>query len=223
MEQKRKGIIIAIDGPAGAGKSSVASEVSQKLGYSHLDTGSMYRGATYFLIKRNTPMEKENENQVLDELKKMKIDMVDNRILINEEDITPFIRTKEVEKFVSWVSSLPGVRKILVQKQREIAREGGFVLDGRDIGTQVCPDAELKIFLSASPEIRVKRRYLQLKGKVELDFIRKDLKRRDEYDKNRKAGPLQPAEDAIFLDSSHLTRKQVVEKIVRWAREVIEN
>ncbi len=221
MGKKRKRIIIAIDGPAGAGKSSVASEVARELGYSHLDTGSMYRGATYFLLKNNIPM--GNENDVLTELKKMKMDMADNKILINNEDITSFLRTKEVERHVSWVSSLPGVRKILVQKQREIAREGGFVLDGRDIGTQVCPDAELKIFLSASPEIRVKRRYLQLKGNVELDFIRKDLKRRDEYDKNRKAGPLKPAEDAIFLDTSHLTRKQVVEKIVRWAWEVIEN
>ncbi len=216
---KEKKIIIAIDGPAGAGKSTVADKVAKKLGYSHLDTGSMYRGATFFLIKNKVPMEKEED--VLTELRKMKMEMRENKIFINGENFTPFLRTEEVEKHVSWVSSLFGVRKILVQKQKDIAREGGFVLDGRDIGTQVCPNAELKIFLSASPEIRVKRRFFQLKEEVDLDFIRKDLKRRDEYDKNRKAGPLKPADDAIFLDSSHLTQKEVVEKIVRKAREVI--
>ncbi len=221
MEDKKKGIIIAIDGPAGAGKSSVASEVAKKLNYSHLDTGSMYRGATYFLLKNNIPL--ENEDKILGELQKVNMDMQENRIFVNGEDLTPYLRTKEVEKHVSWVSSLPGVRKILVEKQRLIAQEGGFVLDGRDIGTQVCPNAELKVFLSASPEIRMKRRYLQVNGELPLEFIRKDLKRRDEYDKNRKAGPLKPAKDAIFLDSSNLTRKEVVEKIVCWAREVIRD
>ncbi len=216
-----KEIIIAIDGPAGAGKSSVASEVAQSLNYSHLDTGSMYRGATCYLLQEEIPLEKEQD--ILRALEEMKMELRDNRILIDGRDITPFIRSPEVEKHVSYVSSLAGVRRILIDKQQQIAGEGGVVLDGRDIGTRVCPQAELKVFLSAAPFIRAKRRFFQTGGSGDLAFIFEDLNRRDEYDRSREVGPLIPARDARFLDTSHLPRREVVAIIVRWAREVMGN
>lgn len=219
MEGKK--IIVAIDGPAGAGKSSVAAEVAHSLNYSHLDTGSMYRGATCFLLQEKIPLEKEQH--ILRALEEMTMELKDSRIFVDGQDITSLLRSPEVEKHVSWVSSLAGVRRILIEKQQKIAAEGGVVLEGRDIGTKVCPHAELKVFLSAAPFIRAKRRFFQTGGSGDLTFIYQDMQRRDEYDRNREVGPLSPARDARFLDTSHLTRKEVVAKIVSWAREVIGN
>ncbi len=216
-----KEIIVAIDGPAGAGKSSVAEEVAHSLNYSHLDTGSMYRGATCYLLQEKVPLEKEQD--ILRALEGLIMELQDNRIFVDGRDITSFLRSPEVEKHVSWVSSLAGVRRILIEKQQKIAEEGGVVLEGRDIGTKVCPHADLKVFLSAAPFIRAKRRFFQIEGSGDLTFIYKDLQRRDEYDRNREVGPLRPARDARFLDTSHLPRKEVVARIVSWAREVIRN
>jgi len=221
MRGKRKDIIIAIDGPAGAGKSSVASKVAKKLNYAHLDTGSMYRGATFYLLKNEIPL--DSKDFIISRLKKMDMQVEGKRIFVDNEDITGFLRSPEVENNISLVSSMKEVREILIEKQREIASVGKIVMDGRDIGTQVFPDAELKIFLSASPEIRAKRRYDQMKGEIDLEKTKGFIHKRDHSDKNREVGPLRPAPDCVYLDSSHLTEDEVVEKIVMLAREVIRN
>lgn len=216
--------IIAVDGPAASGKSTLALKLAEKLGYLYFDTGVMYRAATLAILRKNIPV--ENIKQVADFIKKIKIDVQkpsknDERmydVLLNGEDVTWEIRTPQVENFVSPVSANAGVRKALTSQQRRIGTRGDTVMAGRDIGTVVFPEADLKIFLVASAVERAKRRYKELvkRGqKPNYDEILAGIQQRDQIDSNREVAPLKPAEDAIVIDTDHLSIEQVLEKVLK--------
>jgi len=208
-------IAIAIDGPAGAGKSTIAKIVGKRLNIMYLDTGAMYRAVTLSIIKSCISTEDIDEIEKL--LDNIKIDFIGERIYLNGEDVTEKIREQEVSKLVSPVAAIPQVREKLVQIQREIALNNSVVMDGRDIGTNVLKDADVKIFLTASVEERAKRRYKELinKGyKVELDSIKREISIRDEYDSNRKINPLRKAKDAFEIDTTYKSVEEVAEEII---------
>ncbi len=213
-------INIAIDGPAGAGKSTVARLVAERLGYTYVDTGAMYRAVTLKAL-----MDKINmDNVELLTNTSRNTDLVlqrgpggATRVFINGQDVSEQIRSPEVSKYVSLVSRIPGVRKHMVQLQRKMAASGGVVMEGRDIGTYVLPEAQVKFFLTASVEERARRRYKELKQKgfeVEYEDIIKEIKKRDEIDRKREFAPLKPAPDAEIVDCSNMDAAQVVELIL---------
>lgn len=207
---------IAIDGPAGAGKSSVAKIIARRLGYTYLDTGAMYRAITWLFL------EKKAEKEALPQLAResaMTVAPADGGIAISlsGRDVTPYLRTPEVSAHVSEVAAVPEVRKVLVDLQRAFAAEGGTVMDGRDIGTVVLPDADVKVFLTASPRTRAIRRYKEIHEKepeLSLDDIEENIRRRDEIDSTRKTSPLRPADDAVCLDNSDMTLEETAEAII---------
>jgi len=225
MSQKDRLIKIAIDGPAGAGKSTVARLVSQKLGYTYLDTGAMYRALTLAVLRANIPI--DNEETVAALVINCNIEIKKdldggNQIFLDGKNVTKEIREQAVSNAVSDVSNILAVRKMLIEKQRQIAYNGGVVLDGRDIGTVVLPDAELKIYLIASLAVRAQRRYQELKDnnkKISLSELTKAIDTRDKKDANNAYGPMRAARDAITVDSDHLVIADVVEKIVELAKE----
>lgn len=211
---------VAIDGPAGAGKSVVAKAVAKELGFLYVDTGAMYRAiGLYVLRKGKTPSKVEDVEPLLPEISE-EWHFVDGeqRIFLNGEDVSGLIRTEEVSMAASDVSALPAVREFLLEQQRAMAEKQDVIMDGRDIGTVVLPDAELKIFMTATPEIRARRRFLQLREKgVEADYdeILRDVLLRDYNDSHRAAAPLRQAEDAIFIDNSELTLAEDIENMKR--------
>ncbi len=220
----RQKLQIAIDGPAGAGKSTVARRVAERLGYRYLDTGAMYRAAALLVMESGVAL--DDEKSIARLVKKASIDILPGdtetgsavRIFLNGKDVTTEIRRPDVTNASSSVSAVVAVRLSLLQKQRDLAASGGVVLDGRDIGTVVLPDADLKIFLTASPEVRAKRRYDELiaAGKqVDLPTILQDVIDRDERDSNRSIAPLTQAKDAVLILSDHMTIEQVVDYIVK--------
>lgn len=209
---------IAIDGPASAGKSTVAKILAKKLGYVYCDTGAMYRALTYMALMNKVSL--ADEKQLVSLLDEMTISFrqeVDGqRVLVNHQDVTDEIREANVSQNVSEVSAHSGVREALVRQQQEIAAQSDIVMDGRDIGTIVLPNAPVKIFLIASVAERAQRRYEENKAKgmtVELEQIKKEIEERDYKDTTRKVSPLVKAEDAIELDTTGLSIEQVVEKI----------
>ncbi|NPA52229.1 MAG: (d)CMP kinase [Aquificae bacterium] len=216
-------MIVAIDGPAGSGKSTVAKLVAQKLGFSYIDTGAMYRAVAYKLIKDKISV--EDVSTVLDGLNLQFIE-VDNqiRIILDGEDITDKIRTEQVGKVASQIATIPEVRKALVKLQRNMAlQKENAVLEGRDIGTVVFPNADLKIFLTAQPEERARRRYIQLKEKglaVSYEEILKMILNRDKNDTQRKEAPLKPSKDAIILDTTGKSIDEVVDFILEKAKKL---
>lgn len=209
---------IAIDGPAGAGKSTIAKILANKMKILYLDTGAMYRGVAYYIIKKGiNPEDREKVEIVLDEIS-MDIKYHDNiqSVWVNGENISPFIRENYISMAASTVSKYPKVRLKLVEIQREIAKKSDCVLDGRDIGTFVLPKAEYKIFLTASPEVRANRRYLELidRGqKQPYNQILEEIVTRDYQDTHREFAPLKQAEDAILLDTSDLSIEEVARSI----------
>ncbi|MDD4120252.1 MAG: (d)CMP kinase [Clostridia bacterium] len=209
---------IAIDGPAGAGKSTIAKILANKMKILYLDTGAMYRGVAYYIIKKGiNPEDREKVEIVLDEIS-MDIKYHDNiqSVWVNGENISPFIRENYISMAASTVSKYPKVRLKLVEIQREIAEKSDCVLDGRDIGTFVLPKAEYKIFLTASPEVRANRRYLELidRGqKQPYNQILEEIVTRDYQDTHRDFAPLKQAEDAILLDTSDLSIEEVARSI----------
>lgn len=214
---------IAIDGPASAGKSTIAKQVAKELGLTYLDTGAMYRALTYRALAHQLNL--ENEKALLNLLADTEISFSSNQgiqhVFINKKEVTEVIRSKEVTQNVSLVSSHKNVRKEMVCRQQKIARQKGIVMDGRDIGTVVLPNAALKIYLVASAEERALRRYRESieKGmQVSLEELTADMIARDNYDMNRLASPLKKAEDAIEIDSTHLSISQVVETILNYAK-----
>ena len=223
-------MIIAIDGPSGAGKSSVTKLAALELGFSCLDTGAMYRAITWKALEGGIDV---NDAEALGELaRNCTIDFVHEagdpspkQVFIDGTDVTGEIRTQRIDRNVSPVSAVPAVREALVAQQQRIGRTGDYIVEGRDIGTVVFPDAEVKVFLTASAEERARRRVLQNEergiGSVDYDAVLADIIRRDEYDSSRDASPLKPAEDAVMLDSSPLTIDEVVEFIVNLAREAM--
>ncbi|MDD2555532.1 MAG: (d)CMP kinase [Syntrophaceticus sp.] len=212
---------IAIDGPAGSGKSTVARELAHRLGFLYVDTGAMYRAVTYFAKKTGTDVEDEQELSTL--VKGMRFSLIrytkDNIVTLwcNGEDVTPHLREKIVAGNVSKVAAATSVREYLVRYQQFFARTGGVVMEGRDIGTVVLPDAEYKFFLTASLDERLKRRgkELQAVGRAwTKEELRYELTYRDEMDSKREIGPLKKAPDALVIDSTNLIVSQVIEKIL---------
>ena len=207
--------VIALDGPSGVGKSTTAKQVAQCLGWSYLDTGAMYR-ATALALQR-AGVELDDRPRVERVLAGLEIRQEGVREFLGGEDVSEAIRTPEVTRMVTPVSADARVRQVLVEQQRQIGRAGGWVVDGRDIGTVVFPDACCKIFLTASPGARAQRRFLELQAKGQLPVLEEvlaDLQRRDTADSTRAASPLRKADDAVALDSSDLSLDQVVAWIV---------
>ena len=209
---------IAIDGPAGAGKSTIAKRVSAELSFIYVDTGAMYRAIALYLLKN--AIQPEDLDSVKDALGEIEIAIRyvggEQHVLLNGEDVSGQIRTEEVGNMASKSSALPCVREKLLELQQKLARENDVVMDGRDIGTNILPDAQLKIYLTASVDTRANRRYKELLEKgtdCDLEEIKKDIEQRDYQDMHREIAPLRQAADAVYLDSSDLTIDQVVEKI----------
>lgn len=205
--------IIAIDGPSGSGKSTIAQKLSEILKIDYLNTGSMYRACSLYFLENN--INEDSKVSYKDILKNIDIYFENQRIFLNGKDVTETIRNEEVTKNVSWVSSIKEVREFLVESQRKIAKKHSFILDGRDIGTVVFPDAKYKFYITASAFIRAKRRYDQGEIDKSLEEIEKDMIKRDNFDSTREISPLRKADDAIEIDSSNLTIDQTVDFILK--------
>lgn len=219
-------IAVAVDGPAGAGKSSISKIVAKKLGYLYIDTGAMYRSVTWAVLHNHIDVNNQKAVEALLPELELTMEASDDscKVFIAGQDVTDFIRTPQVNNAVSIVASYKGVRQYLVERQRLMAEAGGVILDGRDIGSVVLPNAELKIYLTASVEARAMRRYLEVKGTVNeqpLEDIKDSVMQRDDMDKNRKESPLIQVEDAVLVDSSEMTFDETVEHILHLVQERI--
>ena len=216
-----KKIAVAIDGPAAAGKSTIAKLVAKELGFTYIDTGAMYRCVTWFSLNRGVDC--QNETEVCKLIKDVTIDLLpDGHVLCNGIDVTREIRSIEVADNVSYIASYKDVRLHLVKLQRDMAKKASVVMDGRDIGTYVLPNAEVKIFQIASVHTRALRRYEENLSKgiiCELEEIEEQLKKRDYIDSNREFAPLRPAEDSITIDTSHNTIEETTEQVIQIIRE----
>jgi len=218
-----QGIQIAIDGPAGAGKSTVAKRVAEKLGYKYIDTGAMYRAITLKALNLNVDLGQESSYDFMDQTE---FEIGDAYLKMDGIDVTQQIRSAEVTLAVSEVSSMTIVREKLVKLQRDIAMNDKVIMDGRDIGTNVLKDATKKFFLTASIKERAKRRYLEYQKSGinwSLEEIENDIARRDDYDSSRALHPLRPADDAIIIDTSKLTLNEVINIIILNIGEVEEH
>lgn len=217
-------IRIAIDGPSGSGKSTLAKAVARELGIVYVDTGALYRTVAYYVFVRgvnpNSPYE---VGALLPEIKiEMKYEDGAQRVILNGEDLGDKIRLPEMSMYASAVSSIPAVRSFLLDMQKNLARENSVVMDGRDIGTVIIPDADVKIFLTASNECRARRRTLELQNKgidAKYEDVLKDMIERDKNDKNRDIAPAIPADDAIVFDNSVMSVEECVREIVRLVNE----
>lgn len=220
--------VVAIDGHAGSGKSTVSRMLAKALGWMHIDTGAMYRAITLKALKLGLPL--DDERALTDIALSTKIEFVtsstgEQRILVDGEDVTEEIRSPEVETAVSYVSAIRGVRRALQAMQRELVKGRCAVAEGRDMQTVVFPDAQLKVFLTASLEERARRRYLELKAKgydVSFEDVLKRTQERDRLDSTRDDSPLMPAEDAIIIDTTHMSPEEVVQQILSALRQRTE-
>jgi len=218
-----KKLVVALDGPAGAGKSTIAKAVAEKINYAYIDTGAMYRSVTWKFVQTGHVFDEEFIGELAE---KMVIEFQPcdgvNHVFADGDEITDCIRTTEISKLVSQVSAIPRVRVAMVAQQRRMGEKGGVILDGRDIGTVVFPKAELKIFLTASVDERAVRRCKEMLAKgmdVKLDEVKADIAQRDYQDSHRPVSPLKQAEDAILLDSTGMSIDQVSEFIVKRIEE----
>jgi len=209
---------IAIDGPAGAGKSTIAKMVANKLGFIYVDTGAMYRAIALYMLQNQV---EKDEEQVSKQVENADVKIVyadgEQQVLLNGENVSAYIRTEEVGNMASFVAKTEAVRAKLLELQRNLAATEDVIMDGRDIGTHVLPNAEVKIYLTASSAERANRRYKELCEKgvsCDLKEIERDIIARDEQDMNRKIAPLKQAADAKLIDSSHMNMEQVVEEII---------
>ena len=210
--------VIAIDGPSASGKGTIARRVADELSFHYLESGALYRLIALLSLRDRVRAEKA----LAEVAERMAVDFVGGRIFLSNQDVTLDVRSEEVSKRASEVAKIPEVRKRLLKRQRAFRRPPGLVADGRDMGTVVFPDATLKLFLTASPEVRAERRYKQLIDKgipANLRSLSRDLAERDARDRNRAVAPLVPAPDSQVLDSSALSIDAVAELIVRWYRE----
>ena len=221
-----KKIAIAIDGPAGAGKSSISKVVANELGYLYIDTGAMYRGVTWAVLDSHVDVNNQKEVEALLPSLDLTLEPTASacKVFVKGQDVTNLIRQQQINENVSTIASYKGVREYLVERQQAMAAIGGVILDGRDIGSVVLPDAELKIYLTASVDARAKRRWLEVQGtsnEQPLEDIKKNVESRDEMDKNRDESPLVCVEDAIIVDSSNMTFDETVEHILHLVQERI--
>lgn len=219
-------INVAIDGPAGAGKSTIAKAAAKELGFIYVDTGALYRAVAYNAVKNGVIDDEQGIISMLDDTK-VELKYVEDvqSVYLNGEDVSGFIRTPEISMGASKVSAIPQVREFLLNLQREIAKTNNVIMDGRDIATVVLPDAEVKIFLFASPECRAERRYKELveKGEnVSFDDVLKDVNQRDYQDSHREIAPLKPSEESIMADTSELTLQESIDLIVNTIKEKIQ-
>lgn len=212
---------IAIDGPAGAGKSTIAKAVAKSLGYYYVDTGALYRGLAFGLMQKGVPF--ADEKAVEKEIQNLDVELLyENgvqKVFCNGKDCSAFIRTSEIGEGASVISQYASVREKLLDLQRNVARQHSCVMDGRDIGSVVLPHANKKFFLTASPEVRARRRTLEFREKGEpanYEAVLEEVKKRDERDMNRLVAPLKQVEDAIFIDSSDLKVEEVVDRILAY-------
>jgi len=218
-----KPLVITIDGPSGAGKTTVSKLLAHRLGYRYIDTGALYRGVA--LEAMSSGLNPDDDTGLENVLSSLKMKFVSGekglRLISNDSDITDKIRTPEISMFASAASARPVVRNFLLELQRDLGREKGVVFEGRDMGTVVFPDADVKFYLDASHKTRSLRRYRELKSETSqtLQDVEKDIKRRDKNDSTRDLAPLRPAEDAVIIDSTHLSARDVVDRMLN----VIEN
>jgi pantoate ligase/cytidylate kinase len=214
--------IIAIDGPAGAGKSTVTKQVAKELGLLFLDTGAMYRAITWLVLEAKIPL--DDEVKIAELVNSAKIELTGDRVLINSEDVTQAIRTPEVTSKVSQIAALGVVREALVKQQQAIGFRGGIVAEGRDMCTHVFPQAGVKIFLTATVAERARRRRQDLinqgQGELDLEQLEREIARRDEMDSNRAIAPLKKAEDAVEIITDGMTIEAVVDKIISMYRAI---
>ena len=215
---------IAIDGPAGAGKSTIARLAAKRLGFLYVDTGAMYRAIALYLL--DTETDTDDPDALKDALDQIRINIVYEQdvqhVFLNLQDVSAEIRSEKVGNMASRTSQIKVVREKLLDLQRDIARENNVIMDGRDIGTNILPDAELKIFLTASVDVRARRRYDELRNMGEwpdLEVIKSDIEQRDYQDMNREIAPLKQAEDAVLIDSSEMSIDEVVDEIIRLKEE----
>lgn len=222
------GCNIAIDGPAGAGKSTIARKVAKELSFIYVDTGAMYRAMAYYLLKNHVTG--DNQKEIEEKCQGAEISICyengEQQVLLGEENVTSYLRTEDVGKMASVSSANGKVREKLLSLQRNLAAQNNVVMDGRDIGTTILPDADVKIYLTASADTRAQRRYQELTQKGEpcdLEEIKRDIIARDERDMNREVSPLKQAEDAVLVDSSHMGIEEVTEEIIRIYREKVKD
>lgn len=223
-----KTIQIAIDGPAGAGKSTISKHLAQELGYMYIDTGALYRTVGLHVRRKNIGL--TETEQMPDALSDMQVELkhVDGQqhVLLCGEDVTGLIRTPEMSMYASAVSAVPQVRQALLDMQRQMAEKYNVIMDGRDIGTVVLPQAQIKIFLTATPEDRAQRRYLELQKKdpsIRYEDVLADLIKRDHDDSSRAIAPLRPAQDAVVVDTTGCTLEQAVQKMLHVVKERLQN
>ncbi len=217
-------LIIAIDGPVGSGKSTVARRVAELLGYTHLDSGAMYRAVAWKALCEHIPL--DSPAQLAELASRLRIDLISQEgkqhVILDGEDITDLIRTTEVSHAASVVAVIPGVRQPLVSEQQRAGERGGVVMEGRDIGSVVFPHADLKIYLDASPEVRAERRWQELREKGEASdplIVLANVRARDQRDRERKTSPLVRAADAVTVDNSAMDAEETARVIVLLARE----
>ena len=221
-------MIVAIDGPSGAGKSTIAKAVAKELGFSCLDTGAMYRAVAWWALQDGKDLQDEQALGEIARIRPIEFEAepgnpIPHVVKIDGIDVSSAIRTAQVDRSVSAASAHPAVRRALVDQQRRIGHEGDYVVEGRDIGTVVFPDAEVKVFLTASAEERARRRVLQNEnrgvGSVDFDEVLADIERRDKLDSSRDESPLVAADDAVLIDSTEFTREEVLAQICQLVRE----
>ncbi len=219
---------IAIDGPAGAGKSTIAKRVAKELSFIYVDTGAMYRAIALYLLKHGiSPEEEEKLKEACDQIQiSISYENGEQQVILNGENVTGELRTEEVGNMASASSAKPCVRETLLQLQRDLAAKADVLMDGRDIGTNILPNAQLKIYLTASTATRAKRRFQELQKKgvpCELEAIERDIQERDTRDMNREIAPLRQAEDAVLVDSSEMNIDEVTNYIISLYKDVAAN